>query len=121
MTLSADATATGHATKKARAQVRKQLHERQITLVEIVEDPPVCMSRVLLPDLLKMEPWTGVTRINRLGRDASWAGINLFVTVGGMSNRTRGWLVEQLENREAPSSGRSARSRKIHGGSGRAS
>lgn len=89
-----------HLAQQRRTQkriIRQNLRTGQLTLTELMADPPIVMRNVTLADILQMRRAT--TRaahpsVMALGQRAMRDGINLLVPLGQASARSRAWVAE---------------------------
>ncbi len=87
-----DALAVGNAKRLEVAELRRRVRAGDITLLELLEDPPAAMAHVTLFDCAL---WVNRTqrrsgaRTERLGRMALVEGVNLGMPVGRASARSR--------------------------------
>lgn len=83
--------------RRARAAVRLGLATGTLPLAELLADPPAEILGVTLLDVLKMLRGRHADRRlwqHRLGQAALRDGINVLVTIGQSSQRTREWAVQ---------------------------
>ena len=81
-------------TRQGRARIRRGLHHGTVTLDDILTDPPRCLHALPVADIVR---WCrGVDRVSvwELNRHAIRDGVNLLVTVGMASERTRRWVLD---------------------------
>lgn len=84
--------------RSARAEIRRRLRTGQLSLTELVSDPPPEMEGVVLVDVLRMLRDTnrerGQASLAAIGRRAVVDGVNLMVPLGTASARSRAWVAE---------------------------
>lgn len=68
-----------------------------LTAADVLRDPPECVSRMLVPDVMCLQRGVGADRLRRIGIRAVADGVNLLVTVERASVRTRCWAADELE------------------------
>jgi len=76
--------------RTARARLKKQLASGEIELVQILADPPACVRTARMRDLLLEVPKIGSVRA---GRILAQCGIAHSKTLGGLTDRQRGELI----------------------------
>lgn len=79
-----------------RAAVRRALSTGSVRVLDVLADPPDCISEVLLVDLLRWQRALGDGKLRRLNTAALMDGVNLCVPVRLCSTRTRMWLAVHL-------------------------
>jgi hypothetical protein len=77
--------------RTARAQLKKELASGKIELVQILADPPACVRTARVRDVLLVLPKIGSVRAARI---LSHCGIAHSKTVGGLTERQRGELID---------------------------
>jgi hypothetical protein len=81
--------------RTARAQLKRELASGKIELVEILTDPPPCARTARVRDLLMVLPRIGSVRA---GRILAHCGIAHSKTLGGLTERQRGELINLFRN-----------------------
>ncbi len=76
--------------RTARAKLKKQLASGKIELVQILADPPACVRTARVRDVLLVVPKIGSVRA---GRILAQCGIAHSKTLGGLTDRQRGELM----------------------------
>jgi len=76
--------------RTARAKLKKQLASGKIELVQILADPPACVRTARMRDVLLAVPKIGSVRA---GRILAQCGIAHSKTLGGLTDRQRGELI----------------------------
>ena len=76
--------------RTARAKLKKELSSGKIELVQVVADPPACVRMARVRDLLLVLPKIGSVRA---GRILAQCGIAHSKTLGGLTDRQRGELI----------------------------
>lgn len=80
--------------RSARAKVRRDLQTGAKTLADVLVDPPACLHAMAVLDVMRMVHIGGSRSWqHRTGASAVYDGVNLLVTVGQASLRTREWAV----------------------------
>ncbi len=82
----------------AGSQLRKRVVAREVTMSSLIEEPPEEIRGLLVWNVLLWQPRWGIAKLSRLNRKAVMGHRNLATTVGGLSPRTRRWLVYQLRS-----------------------
>lgn len=85
-----------------KANVKRDLRDGTLTLAEVAEQRPEPLRPMPLFALVLELPGFGPGRLDRLGRRAVAAGINLARTVGDASNHTLDWLVRTVNGLDEP-------------------
>lgn len=92
------ALAKGQERRLAIAHLREQIRKQQITLEELMLDPPEVLSNYAMADVLRFPRVTSryltSPALTTLGKEAIRDGVNLMVAFGDASARTKGWVVE---------------------------
>lgn len=80
------------------AAIRRRALDREITLAEIMADPPSELAHWACVDVIRLTRVQGLKRstagLERLGRLAIRDGINLLMPLGRSSATTREWIAE---------------------------
>jgi hypothetical protein len=76
--------------RTARAKLKKELASGKIELVQVVADPPACVRTARVRDVLLALPKIGSVRA---GRILAQCGIAHSKTLGGLTDRQRGELI----------------------------
>jgi hypothetical protein len=86
------------AVRTARAAWRQRVHDDPAVLGDILATKPAELEGVLLVDLVLWLPGFGESKLKRLGQHAitGTRQVNLLVTLGDASERTRHWLASEL-------------------------
>lgn len=108
-TITATATATANASQPVRAlgvantrrsataTLKTRLRHREITLREILENPPTELQRHMTWEVLLWAPGIGRMRLRALNVRAMRDGhVNLAAPLGGLTARQRQWLADRL-------------------------
>jgi hypothetical protein len=79
------------------AEPKRRIRCREITLVDLLEDPPGCIAEYGLIDVVRLGYQSGgrykaTPAITTLGRDAVRDGVNLLWPIGKASLRSRRWV-----------------------------
>ena len=86
--------------RSAVADLRQRLRRRELTLTELVLDPPAELERYLVFDVLQWAPRYGRPKLRALNARAIRLGqLNLASEVGALTERQRRWLADQLAGR----------------------
>jgi hypothetical protein len=82
------------------AQLKRRLHEREVTLAEVILDPPPETQRQLLFDVLQWTPRYGRRNLRALNARAIRLNqLNLASELGAITDRQRRWLADQVADR----------------------
>ena len=81
------------------AAIRARLRRHELTVCDIVRDPPLAMAEEMVWKVLIRAPYIGTARLGELGDEAIRARVNLAAPLGMLSSRQREWLCEQLQGR----------------------
>lgn len=80
------------------AALRQQMRTGQVTLTQVLMDPPEELSGYTILDVLRFprstDRYQGSAGLTRLGRMALRDGVNLAIPLGEASARTRAWAAE---------------------------
>ncbi len=76
--------------RTARSKLKQQLASGEIELVQILADPPACVRTARVRDVLLVVPKIGSARA---GRILAQCGIAHSKTLGGLTDRQRGELI----------------------------
>ena len=76
--------------RTARAKLKRELASGNIELVQILADPPACVRRARIRDVLLVVPKIGSVRA---GRILAQCRIAHSKTLGGLTDRQRGELI----------------------------
>jgi hypothetical protein len=83
--------------RTAAAVLKMRLRRREITLREILEDPPEELERQMTWEVLLWTPGIGRTRLRALnGRAIREGHVNLAAPLGALTERQRNWLAGHL-------------------------
>ena len=83
--------------RSAAATLKTRLHRREISLREILEDPPQELERQMTWEVLLWAPGIGRTRLRTLNVRAIRDGhVNLAAPLGALTERQRNWLADRL-------------------------
>ncbi len=99
VTVSQPARALGFANtrRSETAELKTRLRRREITLREILEDPPEELERAMTWEVLLWAPGIGRTRLRALNIRAVREGhVNLAAPLGALTARQRSWLADRL-------------------------
>ena len=77
--------------RTARAKLKKDLASGKIELVQILADPPACVRTARVREVLLAVPKVGSVRA---GRILAQCGIAHSKTLGGLTDRQRGELID---------------------------
>ena len=77
--------------RTARAKLKKELASGKIELVQILADPPACVRTARVREVLLAIPKIGSVRA---GRILAQCGIAHSKTLGGLTDRQRGELID---------------------------
>ena len=77
--------------RTARAKLKKELASGKIELVQILADPPACVRTARVREVLLAVPKIGSVRA---GRILAQCGIAHSKTLGGLTDRQRGELID---------------------------
>jgi hypothetical protein len=77
--------------RTARAKLKKELASGKIELVQILADPPACVRTARVREVLLAVPKIGPVRA---GRILAQCGIAHSKTLGGLTDRQRGELID---------------------------
>jgi len=77
--------------RTARAKLKKELASGKIELVQILADPPACVRTARVREVLLAVPKIGSVRV---GRILAQCGIAHSKTLGGLTDRQRGELID---------------------------
>lgn len=81
--------------RMAVARVRRQLRNGEITLQEVFDDPPAELHGYTIADVFRMarctQRYAGSSSLKLIGQWAIRDQVNLMITLGEASARTRGW------------------------------
>lgn len=80
------------AIRSSKAEIKRRIRRSEITLRELLNDPPEVIHPVLLYDVLQWQPYFGKQRLRAVNAAAMKAGINLALDVGSASRRTLEWV-----------------------------
>lgn len=85
-------------TRQEKARIRSALQLGKLTIAEVLRDPPPCIQRTSVLELLRLirrhNSKVGVAWEVALGRRALMDGVNLLVRVEDASQRTLAWAIE---------------------------
>ena len=83
--------------RTAAAALKTRLRRREITLREILENPPEELERQMTWEVLLWTPGIGRTRLRALNVRAIREGqVNLAAPLGALTERQRNWLAARL-------------------------
>ena len=83
--------------RSAAATLKTRLRRREISLREILEDPPQELERQMTWEVLLWAPGIGRTRLRTLNVRAIRDGhVNLAAPLGALTKRQRNWLADRL-------------------------
>jgi hypothetical protein len=83
--------------RSAAAALKTRLRRREITLREILENPPEELERQMTWEVLLWSPGIGRTRLRALNVRAIREGhVNLAAPLGALTDRQRDWLAARL-------------------------
>ena len=83
--------------RSAAATLKTRLRRREISLREILEDPPQELERQMTWEVLLWAPGIGRTRLRALNVRAVRDGhVNLAAPLGALTERQRNWLADRL-------------------------
>ncbi len=83
--------------RSATAELKTRLRDREISLREILDDPPVDLHRHMTWEVLLWAPGIGRKRLRALNVCAMRDGhVNLAAPVGALTLRQRQWLADRL-------------------------
>ena len=83
--------------RTAAAALKTRLRRREITLREILENPPAELERQMTWEVLLWTPGIGRTRLRALNVHAIRDGhVNLAAPLGALTARQRNWLAARL-------------------------
>ena len=83
--------------RTAAAALKTRLRRREITLREILENPPAELERQMTWEVLLWTPGIGRTRLRALNVHAIRDGhVNLAAPLGALTERQRNWLAAWL-------------------------
>lgn len=85
-----------HAVRMARAEIRRQLLEREITAVDVLDDVPDTMASLPVGEFLTWIPGVGKHRAGKLLSDKDGKIVGENVPLGVLSLHTRCRLALQL-------------------------
>jgi acetolactate synthase regulatory subunit len=92
--------ALSNAARTERSVIRRQLRMGETSLSVILRDPPQPMAKDPLFDVLKWVRHRGHRWLIDVNRRAILEGVNLAVPLGQASERSRRWLVEEIEGEQ---------------------
>lgn len=84
-------------TRRARANLRTAIYNGDLTLAQLLEDPPAAIGKMALVDIIRWtfnRPHHAGDGIAATGRKAVHDGINLLVSVDRASQHTLQWVGE---------------------------
>jgi hypothetical protein len=99
-----DALANANVVRLARAQLKRDLKARRVSVCDVLAEPPACAETMKVLSLLLAVPKVGRTKANKILRGC--VSISPSKTVGGLSPRQRG-----AGSASAGGAGRRARAR----------
>ena len=84
------------------ADIRRRINAGELTMVDLLEDPPECLLGFTVLDVARMgyarsSSWRSTPGIERLGHLAVRDGINLCMPLGKASLRTRRWVAVHIQ------------------------
>jgi hypothetical protein len=89
-----DAMAKGNVRRLAIREMRRDLKEGRLDLIDVLRDPPELLQTMPIIDAVRVarnvSPRAAPNWLVRMGRDATFAQINLLLPLGAASERTRG-------------------------------
>lgn len=86
----------GNQHRSERHKLLRRLHGGEIDLAEVLADPPACVNRMPVHELLIHLKWMGPIKVRALNVPAARAGVNLFRPVGELTPLHREWILEQI-------------------------
>jgi hypothetical protein len=86
MTQALEALELANRTRRDRAEVKRRIKRGELTVAEVLADPPACCGRMSIAELLGAQVLWGPKRCRRLLRDAQVSEIR---RVGDLTERQR--------------------------------
>lgn len=91
---SLQALQTANSLRSDRAQLRRAMRTGEVTLAEVMLDPPEAAKSALVIDVIRWQHGKCVASLRVIGKQALRDRINLMLTVGSSSTMTRAWVAE---------------------------
>jgi len=84
----------GGETNMRRREIRERVRAGDLTLAELLAEPPEAVHGVRLFEPVRWQPRVGWRAIETLNRQAILNGVNLLLPVGQAGELTRRWVIE---------------------------